>query len=118
RLDLAKLSFRSVTDSANFTQLYDLFRIKASRDELNEFLRTKGWEIAGDQNIIKAPMADSKFNSLLQSVRSKWSHDLKGETESEAFNNPNNYFSTNQVKQLLTLITIESDRLDLAKLSY
>jgi len=118
RLDLAKLSYRSVTDSANFTKLYDLFKAQASKDELTDFLRTKGWNVPAAQNNLKTPMPDNKFNSLLESVRNKWSQALKGETESEAFNNPNNYFSANQVKQLLTLITSESDRLDLAKLSY
>jgi hypothetical protein len=118
RLDLAKLSYRSASDSANFTQLYDLFKSQASKDDLNDFLRTKGWTVSTGQNSMKTQMADSKFNSLLQSVKSKWSQALKGETESEAFNNPDNYFSTNQVRQLLTLITSEGDRLDLAKLSY
>jgi hypothetical protein len=53
-LDLAKLSFRSVTDSVNFTQLYDLFKIKANRDELNDFLRTKGWDITAGQSMQKS----------------------------------------------------------------
>ena len=118
RLDLAKLSYRSVTDSANFTQLYDLFKTKGSRDDLNDFLRSKGWNTPNDQSLIKTPMTDIKFNSLLQSVQSKWSQALKGETESDAFNNSNNYFRTSQIRQLLILITSENDRLDLAKLSY
>ncbi len=118
RVDLAKLSYRSVTDTTNFTQVYDLFKMQTSKDELNNFLRSKGWSINEGENVIKGPIADNKFNPLLQTVRSKWSQALKGETESEAFNNPNNYFNTNQVRQLLTLITSEYDRLDLAKLSY
>ena len=118
RLDLAKLSYRSVIDAVNFTQLYDLFKTQASKDELNVFLRSKGWNIANDQQQVKTAMNDNKFNQLLQSVRSKWSQALKGETESEAFNNQNNYFVTSQIRQLLTLITSENDRLDLAKLSY
>jgi hypothetical protein len=118
RLDLAKLSYRSVIDAVNFTQLYDLFKTQASKDELNGFLRSKGWDIANDQPQVKTAMNDNKFNQLLQSVRSKWSQALKGETESEAFNNQNNYFGTSQIRQLLTLITSENDRLDLAKLSY
>ncbi|MEP6928074.1 MAG: DUF4476 domain-containing protein [Ginsengibacter sp.] len=117
RLELAKLSYRSVTDSANFIQLYDLFKTQASRDELSDFLHTKGWNISG-QTVMKTPMVDSKFNLLLQGVQSKWSQALKGEAESDAFNNSNNYFSTSQIRQLLTLITLESDRVDLAKLSY
>lgn len=118
RLDLAKLAYRSITDSANFTQLYDLFKVPASRDELTDFLRTKGWNVPASQSNVKAAMTDTKFNSLVATVNNKWSQALKGETESEAFNNPNNYFNTNQVRQLLTLITSESDRLDLAKLAY
>jgi len=118
RVGLAKLSYRSVIDSANFTQLYDLFKAKASRDELNDFLRSKGWNTSNDQSAIKTPMTDIKFNALLQTVKSKWSQALKGETENEAFNNQNNYFRTSQIRQLLILITSESDRLDLAKSSY
>lgn len=117
RLDLAKLSYRSLTDSANFTQLYSLFKNPSSKDDLSDFLRGKGWTTNG-QSTVKTPMADNKFNSLLQTVKSKWSQALKGETESDAFNNSNNYFTTSQVKQLLTLISFENDRLDLAKLSY
>jgi hypothetical protein len=49
----------------------------------------------------KTPMAGNQFNKLLQNVKSKWSQALKGELESEAFNNTNNHFSTTQVKQLL-----------------
>ena len=70
------------------------------------------------QSNIKTPVTDAQFNTLMQTVRNKWSQALKGETESEAFNNPNNYFRTSQIRQLLTLITSESDRLDLAELSY
>ncbi|MEO6327290.1 MAG: DUF4476 domain-containing protein [Ginsengibacter sp.] len=118
RLSLAKLSYRSVTDSANFTQLYDLFKSQSSKNQFNAFLRTKGWDIYSGETVVKTPMAAGKFNPLLQNVQRKWSQALKGEAESEAFNNPNNYFSTSQVRQLLTLITLERDRLDLAKLSY
>jgi hypothetical protein len=118
RLDLAKLSYRSVTDSSNFIQLSDLFKIPANKIELNDFLRSKGWNNINDQAFGKTPMTDAKFSTLLQTVRSKWSQALKGETESEAFNNPNNFFSTSQIRQLLILMSAENDQLDLAKLSY
>ena len=118
KVDLAKLAYRSVTDSVNFLQINDLFKTQASRNDLNEFLRAKGWTINDGQPLIKSPMVETKFNQLLQSVRSKFSQALKGETESEAFTKPNTYFSVNQIKQLLTLINTENDRFDLAKLSY
>ena len=69
RLDLAKSSYRSVTDSANFIQLYDLFKAQASRDELNNFLRSKGWNNNTNQTSIKTPMSDQDFDKLLYNVR-------------------------------------------------
>ncbi len=118
RLDLAKLSYRSVTDSANFIRLLDLFKIQANRDELNNFLGTKGWNITNNQTTIKTPMADEDFNQLLINVRGSVIQFLKVGYETDVFNNPNNFFSTNQIRQLLLLINSESNRLELAKLSY
>ena len=40
RLELAKLAYDNITDPANFRQLYDLFTTQASKDELDEFVRT------------------------------------------------------------------------------
>jgi len=118
RLDLAKLSYRSVTDSANFIGLNDLFKTQTNKDELNNFLRTKGWNITNNQAAIKTPMGDDAFNELLFNVRANLLQFLKVSYETEVFNNANNYFTTNQVRQLLLLINAENNRLDLAKLSY
>ena len=63
-------------------------------------------------------MADEDFNQLLNNVRGNLIQFLKVGYETEVFNNPNNYFSTNQIRQLLLLINSESNRLELAKLSY
>src|SRR4029079_18288648 len=71
RLDLAPLSYRSVTDSSNFIQLTELFKMPANKSEFNDFLRTKGWTNINDQPVGKIPMADAKFNTLLQTVRNK-----------------------------------------------
>ena len=118
RLDLAKLSYLTVTDSSNFVQLSDLFKSQGSNTEFNAFLRSNGLESGPSFTSSKMAMTETKFNALLQNVRSKWSEALKGETESEAFNNSNNYFTTLQIRQLLTLVNLENDKLDLAKLSY
>ena len=40
RLELARLSYRTVTDPTNFTQLNDLFKLQSSKDELAEYVRT------------------------------------------------------------------------------
>lgn len=115
RLNLVKLAHRGVTDPANFASLVDLFNSTAYRTEFNSFVALTGGQV---QNTTKAQMSSTQFNQLLQSVKDKWSQSLKGEAIRDAFVNTNNYFSTSQIRQLLTLITSESDRLELAKLSY
>jgi hypothetical protein len=101
-----------------FIGLNDLFKTQTNKDELNNFLRTKGWNITNNQAAIKTPMGDDAFNELLFNVRANLLQFLKVSYETEVFNNANNYFTTNQVRQLLLLINAENNRLDLAKLSY
>jgi Domain of unknown function (DUF4476) len=43
---------------------------------------------------------------------------LKVNYETDVFNNPNYFFTTAQIRELLLLINDEKNRLDLAKLSY
>ena len=66
----------------------------------------------------RAPMADYEFSQFLQSVRNKWFQSNKVTAERNAFSTSGNYFSTYQVRQLLQLISSESNRLELAELSY
>ncbi|MEJ6981534.1 DUF4476 domain-containing protein [Pedobacter sp. P351] len=115
RLDLIKLAHRGVTDPANFASLVNLFNSTAYRTEFNSFVALTGGQV---QNTAKAQMSTTQFNQLLQSVKDKWSQSLKGEAIRDAFVNSNNYFSTSQIRQLLTLVTSESDKLELAKLSF
>ena len=39
RLQLAKLSYRNITDRENFPQLFDILISRASRDELARYVR-------------------------------------------------------------------------------
>jgi hypothetical protein len=39
RLQLAKLSYRSIVDRGNFSQLYDLLESQASRNELDAYVK-------------------------------------------------------------------------------
>jgi hypothetical protein len=71
----------------------------------------------GGYNRYRAPMADYQFSQLLQTVRGKWFQSGKVNAEKNAFNS-GSYFSTFQVRQLLQLINSESNRLELAELSY
>jgi hypothetical protein len=71
-----------------------------------------------DYNQNVQAMSDVTFNQVLQSVRSKWIQSARITTERNAFLTTSNYFSTDQVRQLLLLIGSEPNRLALAKLAY
>lgn len=110
RLDLAKLSYRTVTDPLNFTQVSDLFTSYASRNDLATYIRS--------QNQNETAMSDSRFTALYQDVRNRYSASAKTAALAAAFSNTTNFYTTSQARQLLLLISAESDRLALAKQSY
>jgi hypothetical protein len=127
RLSLAKLAYPRVVDAANFTQLYDVFNTVASRDNMNAFIRNNpnnngNWTgnntTNNTNNTYRTPMADYQFSQLLQSANNQYNQSDRLYTIRNAVNNSNNYFTTAQVRQLLSIITSESDRLATAKLSY
>jgi hypothetical protein len=111
RLTLAKQSYARVSDASAFTSLYDLFYTQASRDELNNFIN-------GTSTNTRTVMPDYRFNQLLQNVNSQYNQAAKFNIINSALNTAGNYYSTAQIRQLLSQLNSESDRLALAKLSY
>jgi hypothetical protein len=73
-----------------------------------------GYNNGGYNNNYRQPMNDYDFNQFLQGIQRQWT----GKLSSARNGISSNYFSTNQVKQVLQLFSSETDRLDLAKLSY
>jgi len=69
-----------------------------------------GW----NNNRYNQAMNDNDFNQLVQKIRNQWIGKIS--TARDAVNN--NYFNTYQVRQILQIFSSESDRLELAKLSY
>ncbi len=128
RVALAKLAYPRVVDPGNFTQLYDVFGSTYSRNDMDVFIRNNpnnnnsnnngNWNNRGNNNGYRSPMADYQFSQLVQTVNSQYNQNAKYTTISGAFNNSANYFTTNQVRQLLSLINGENERLTLAKQSY
>src|SRR5688572_3891123 len=72
----------------------------------------------GSNQQMVSPMTDATFNQLLQTVRSRFSQSSRYSMERNAFLNTANYFTTDQVRELLLLINSEANRLALAKLAY
>jgi hypothetical protein len=123
RLELAKLSYDNIADPANFSTLYDLFNTQ-SRNDLDYYIRNTYSDPYNNNNSgstynnYRTPMTDANFNTVYQSIRSKWLPGGKMSAATSAFNNTSYYFTTTQVRQIIALLSSESNRLDLAKLSY
>ncbi|MES3016410.1 MAG: DUF4476 domain-containing protein [Bacteroidota bacterium] len=116
KLDLAKLAYSGVTDPANFAALSNVFSSTARRNEFADFIRMKGDATANTGT--RVLITDANFNTLVTTVRNKWSQSLKGEAIRDAFINSSNYYTTAQVRQLMGLVTSEADRMDLIKIAY
>ncbi len=113
RLQMAKLSYRSIVDRNNFNQIYGLLNTQASQNELAVYINNYN---AG--NGISIAMSETSFNSFYEGIKNQWSTNTQMTSLTNAFNNTNNYFTASQVKQLIQIVSTESDRLQLAKLSY
>lgn len=113
RLQLAKLSYRSVTDRINFFQVYDLLKSQAGKDELVAYVHN-----FNEDHHANSAMNNAGFNTLYQTIQQQWPEDKQMNLLSNTFNNTVSYFSVYQASQLIQIVGEESDRLLLAKLSY
>lgn len=115
RLYLAKISYRSIIDRTNFSQMNALFNSQASRNELNAFVSTYD---NGNPVYTKVAMKEADFNTLYRDIQNRYGIGAKMSALSNVFANENYYFTTAQAKQLIQLVSDESNRLELAKTSY
>lgn len=118
RLPLAKASFRSVVDPVNFSSLYNLLVKQESRNDLANYIRNfTGKGYPGNTTHNKA-MTDESFRTIYNNIQGRWQMGSKISALNTIFITQGNYFSTNQVAQLLNLISDENERFQLAKVSY
>jgi len=122
RLELAKLSYPRVTDPNNFGDVVDLFSTQANKDNINKFIQSKNPEVVANTNTAidasRPPLTTQQFNQLQRKIKNQYQESGKYAVLSDALNVTTNYFTTEQLRQLLSLISPESDRLVLAKQSY
>jgi len=118
RLQLAKLSLDNIVDVENFSQLFSLLTTESAKQELDYYIRNNGYA-AGDYNYSPhVAMTESEFTTLYDNIRRKWLPLSKYSTAVDVFNSTSNYFTTSQVRQIIALLSSESNRLDLAKLAF
>jgi hypothetical protein len=112
RLQLAKLSYHTVTDRNNFSQLYDLLNNQSDKNELRNFVN--GYS-GGNTNVA---MTDMNYSTLYQTIQRQFLPNEKMSSLTNTFNTAGNYFTVVQAKGLIQLISLESNKLQLAKLAY
>jgi hypothetical protein len=119
RLELAKLSYSKVTDPYNFSSIYDLLNSESNRDALDSYVVAQGGSIESNQNntAYGTVMTESSFNTLLNKVRS-YNYQSGRIAQIQAALETTSYFSVPQIRELLTLVTSETDRLSLVKQAY
>ncbi|HEU5165791.1 MAG TPA: DUF4476 domain-containing protein [Chitinophagaceae bacterium] len=115
RLYLAKISYRSIIDRTNFSQMNTLLNTQASKNELNIFVSTYD---NSNPVYTKVAMKEADFNTLYRDIQNRYGLGAKMAALSNAFASENYYFTTSQTKQLIQLVSEESNRLELAKASY
>ena len=115
RLTLSKQAYDNVTDQSNYSQLYDAFSIESNRNDLANFVANSQ---GGSGVTIKIPMTETEFNSLYRDVQFTFGIGAKMSALTTVFNKETNYFTVQQVKQLIQMVSDESNRLELAKASY
>ena len=122
RLELAKLSYPRITDQENFDDMRDLFLAESNKDKIDQFFQTKNpQEIVSNGNNTttgRTPLPTAQFNQLMTTVRNQYQQPGKYAVLKDAFSLSNNYYTSSQIRQLLTPITNENERLALAKMSY
>lgn len=115
KFNMAKSSYDNIVDRNNFSQLYDLFPTAANRDALVRFAADME---NGGSVVVRTPMSESDYNSLLRNLQFTFGIGAKMSALTKIFNEETNYFTVEQTKRLIEMVSAESNRLELAKLSY
>jgi len=115
RLYLAKLSYSRVVDPANFSTVSNLLYTQSSRDELRAYINSGG--VVTYPNT-RTPMSETDYNTLYQSVTAQFLPYAKMNYLTTTFNNETYYFTVAQAKNLIQLVTNETNRLQLTKSVY
>jgi len=99
------------------------FRVRSGFDVAiniapNGIVQVREKQVAGTTSDPTIAMADDAFNSLLADIEYHWRNTRRTTAAQTALTNNNNYFSTQQVLQILKIVDGENNRLTLAKLAY
>lgn len=117
RLYLARLSYRTVVDPANFNTVANLLYTQSSRDDLMAFIKS-GQTGNPNPGTTRVAMSETEYNTLYQAVTSQFLPYAKMNYLTNTFNNESYYFTAAQAKNLVQLVSSETNRVQLSKLVY
>lgn len=120
RLTLTKLAYSHTADTANFKTLYDLFDDRYSQMEMDHFIRSSNPNtkvVASNAYAYRVPISEAEYSHLDLKVQFQMRQPDRVAEIKKAFSS-HHYFTEEQIRQWLSLVTTEGDRLALAKLAY
>jgi Domain of unknown function (DUF4476) len=107
---------RNNTSTFNVRSRYDL-AITVNNDGTIELKETRNRNL-GNAGRYRTPMSDADFSVLLQNVQTQRRANAKTTAVTNAIENVNYYFTTEQAVELLELVSSENKRFSLAKAVY
>ncbi len=120
RFKMAKLSYTRITDKENFSLVTSLLNSTANRTELNDYIATLPDDEEGDEDEanFSTPITDEKFRIIFNEVNAEYAMSDKNYYLINFFSKDFNYYTSSQARQLIQLISTESERFSLAKTAY
>jgi hypothetical protein len=116
RLELLKAGYRTVTDPANYSLLYDLLSSQSARNELASYINSyTGTGTTTPGTVYRTAMATATYDALYRDIANTWGLGAKMNALTNTFANTSYYFSSAQAARLIELVSSESNRLQLAK---
>src|SRR4030095_6892886 len=115
RLELTKLVYPRITDPANFSDVVDLFNSAANKQNIEQFIQANNRGTTVTESYTnRTPMSDAEFTKLQNKVSLHFRQSSTVRDIKDALNNKNNYFTIAQIRSLLSMVSLESDKLAIA----
>jgi hypothetical protein len=118
RLQLAKLALDNIVNTENITELFSLLTSQSAKQDLDDYIRNNGFANGSYSYTARTAMTDTEFTNLYNAIRKNWLPLQKYSAATDAFSSTTNYFTTAQARQIISLLSSESNRLELAKLAF
>lgn len=115
KMQLVKQAYAKTVDRSNYYQLSDLFSFSSNKEDLSRFIRENSNRFEDDYSV-KPIIGDEDFNKLKSKIQASFSESSRLAVAKQAIDG--NYFTAEQVKDLVLLFSYDSGKLEIAKYAY